>query len=48
MVSVIRAYANSDHAYVVWRYEQLIPGCRGFALYRRRGGADELMETWVG
>jgi phosphatidylserine/phosphatidylglycerophosphate/cardiolipin synthase-like enzyme len=48
MASVMRAYANSDHAYVVWRYEQPIPGCRGFALYRRRGGVDELMPTWVG
>jgi len=45
---MIKAYANSDHTYVVWRYQQPIPGCRGFALYRRRGGADELMGTWVG
>ena len=33
MASVIKAYANSEHAYVVWRYDQAIPGCRGFALY---------------
>ena len=48
MGSTIKAYADSDHSYVVWRYDAHIPGCRGFALHRRRGGSDEVMETWVG
>lgn len=49
MATTIKAYANCDHAYVAWRYEQRIPECRGFALRRRRHGSDpEATGTWVG
>jgi phosphatidylserine/phosphatidylglycerophosphate/cardiolipin synthase-like enzyme len=50
MASIIRAYANCDHSYVVWRYDEQIPECRGFALHRKHEatGADEVVETWVG
>jgi phosphatidylserine/phosphatidylglycerophosphate/cardiolipin synthase-like enzyme len=44
----IRAYANCDHTYVVWQTETHIPGCRGFALHRKAGGNETLLETWVG
>lgn len=44
----IAAHANCDDAYVVWRYPKAIPGCRGFALYRRpRGGEPEPVDTFV-
>ena len=44
----IAAHANCDDAYVVWRYPKAIPGCRGFALYRRpRGGEPEPVQTFV-
>jgi hypothetical protein len=33
--STIKTFANCDHVYVAWRYDQLIPDCIGFALYRR-------------
>lgn len=36
----IRAYANCDDAYVVWRYDAAIPACRGFALYKQLHGKD--------
>lgn len=44
----IRAYANCDDAYVVWRYPEVIPGCRGFALFRRPEGGDPApVQTFV-
>jgi phosphatidylserine/phosphatidylglycerophosphate/cardiolipin synthase-like enzyme len=44
----IRAYANCDDAYVVWRYPEIIPGCRGFALFRRPEGGDPApVQTFV-
>ncbi len=36
--SVIKAYANCDHVIVAWRYDQLIPNCIGFALYKKTQG----------
>jgi len=50
MASIIRAYANCDHSYVVWRYDAEIPDCRGFALHRKheKTGVDEVVETFVG
>ena len=48
MTIAIRAFANTDDAYVVWRPEGRIDGCLGFALYRRRDGAEEVVSTWVG
>jgi phosphatidylserine/phosphatidylglycerophosphate/cardiolipin synthase-like enzyme len=44
----IVAHANCDDAYVVWRYPEAIPGCRGFALYRKpRGGDAEPVQTFI-
>ncbi len=38
--SSIRAHANCDDAYVVWRYAKPISECRGFALLRKPEGGD--------
>lgn len=32
----VRVYANNDEAIIAWRYAAAIPGCIGFALFRRR------------
>lgn len=48
-MKAIKAYSNCDHAFVVWRYDERIPECRGFALYRRlTGGEEGPVYTWVG
>jgi phosphatidylserine/phosphatidylglycerophosphate/cardiolipin synthase-like enzyme len=39
--SIIKAFANCDHVYVAWRYDQLIPNCIGFALYKRKNDESE-------
>ena len=39
--STIKAFANCDHVYVAWRYDQLIPNCIGFALYKRKNDESE-------
>jgi len=39
--STIKAFANCDHVYVAWRYDQLIPNCIGFALYKRTNDESE-------
>ncbi len=45
----IRAYANCDHAQVVWRPDAVIEDCLGFALIRRpKGGAEQIVDTFVG
>lgn len=45
----VKAYANSDHAYVVWRPSAKIDGCLGFALVRKGPqGKEETLQTWVG
>lgn len=46
--SQIKAYANCDHVYIAWRYEQLIPNCIGFALYKRANGESEAAAEPVG
>lgn len=44
----IVAHANCDDAYVVWRYPEPIPECRGFALLRKRkDGEAEAVNTFV-
>ena len=50
-MAAIRAFADSDHAFVAWRVDAPIPGCRGFALKRRSSDprdAVEVLDTWVG
>ncbi|GLQ87391.1 phospholipase D-like domain-containing protein [Dyella flagellata] len=46
----IKAYANADSTTVVWRTEQAIPGCLGFALHRRSdgGGNEVVIENRIG
>lgn len=45
----VRAYANSDHAYVVWKSPTKTDGCLGFALVRKGAqGKEETLQTWVG
>jgi phosphatidylserine/phosphatidylglycerophosphate/cardiolipin synthase-like enzyme len=47
----IKAYANTDHAYVAWRPKpfQAIDNCLGFALYRKpKGQAAQIVDTFVG
>lgn len=48
----IRAFANCDHAFLVWKPAQPIPGCRGFAVYRKQAEADaatrKVLDTWLG
>jgi PLD-like domain len=39
--SIIKAFANCDQVYVAWRYDQLIPNCIGFALYKRKNDESE-------
>ena len=39
---------NGDDAFVAWKPDGFIEGCRGFALYRRRNGVEEVVSTWVG
>jgi phosphatidylserine/phosphatidylglycerophosphate/cardiolipin synthase-like enzyme len=44
----IAAYANGDDALVAWQDDAPIPGCLGFALYRRRNGKEEIVENRIG
>jgi len=46
--SQIRAYANCDHVYIAWRFDQLIPNCIGFALYKRANGESETTAEPIG
>ena len=39
---------NGDDVFIAWKPSGPIDDCRGFALRRRRNGADELVKTWVG
>jgi phosphatidylserine/phosphatidylglycerophosphate/cardiolipin synthase-like enzyme len=45
----VRVYANSDDTFVVWKTEGSIPGCRGFAIYRKVDGSKaEPVTNYVG
>lgn len=48
MTTIIKAYANCDDVYVVWKTAQPVQDCRGFALFRRRNGEEKAVSTWVG
>jgi hypothetical protein len=39
---------NGDDVFVAWKPKGFIADCRGFALYRRRNGVEEVVSTWVG
>lgn len=44
----VAAYANGDDVLVAWKPDAPIPGCLGFALYRRRNGKEELVPNRIG
>lgn len=50
--SVIKVYANSDEATIVWKYSGNIKDCWGFAIYRKHKGQPdsqaEALHTGVG
>ena len=39
---------NGDDVFVSWKPDGFIADCRGFALFRRRNGVEEMVSTWVG
>ena len=39
---------NGDDVFVAWKPTGFIADCRGFALFRRRNGVEEVVSTWVG
>ncbi|MDT5091671.1 MAG: hypothetical protein QOH60_1034, partial [Mycobacterium sp.] len=39
---------NGDDVFIAWKPTGPIDDCRGFALRRRRNGADEVVQSWVG
>src|SRR5262249_22942869 len=44
------AISNNDVAFIAWRYDQKIPNCLGFAIYRidLNSGTTTLLPAWVG
>lgn len=44
----VKVYHNGDDIFIAWKPDGIIPGCRGFALLRRRNGIEEVVSTWVG
>jgi len=49
MIQSVQAFPSCDQVFVVWRVEQMIPNCAGFAVFRQAEGQDaEPLETWVG
>ncbi len=44
----VQVYENGDDVLIAWKADGFIPGCRGFALLRRRNGVEEVVSTWVG
>lgn len=48
MAIKVKVYHNGDDVFIAWKPDGFIPGCRGFALMRRRNGVEEAVSTWVG
>src|SRR4051794_37168104 len=44
----VKVHHNGDDVFIAWKPDGFIPGCRGFALLRRRNGVEEVVSTWVG
>jgi phosphatidylserine/phosphatidylglycerophosphate/cardiolipin synthase-like enzyme len=44
----VKTYHNGDDVFIAWKPDSFIMSCRGFALYRRRNGVEEVVNTWVG
>lgn len=45
---LVRIHHDGDDVLIAWKPDGFIPGCRGFALLRRRNGIEEVVSTWVG
>ena len=48
MSITLRVYNNGDQSCIVWRTEAAIKDCRGFALYRKLNGNQDVLHNWVG
>jgi phosphatidylserine/phosphatidylglycerophosphate/cardiolipin synthase-like enzyme len=45
----LKALQNGDDVFLLWRPDAVIPGCRGFAIERKKkGGAATTLPTWMG
>lgn len=44
----VKVYHNGDDVFIAWKPNGIIKDCRGFALYRKRNGVEEVVSTWVG
>jgi phosphatidylserine/phosphatidylglycerophosphate/cardiolipin synthase-like enzyme len=44
----VKLLHNGDDVFIAWKPAGFIPDCRGFALFRRRNGVEEVVSTWVG
>ena len=52
MTTAVKVYVNEDDALLFWRVSELIPGCRGFAISRRRstpsGSTEDFLPNRMG
>src|SRR4030095_6078132 len=44
---LVKAFASSDDAEIVWRYPARIKNCWGFAILRQKKGESEALSDWV-
>jgi hypothetical protein len=44
----LRVCKNGDDIFLVWRIQKPIKDCRGFAVYGRRNGTEELLPSHAG
>ncbi len=44
----VKIHHNGDDVLIAWKPDGFIQDCRGFALFRRRNGLEEVVNTWVG
>ncbi|WP_111308875.1 phospholipase D-like domain-containing protein [Confluentibacter sediminis] len=48
MKAILSIKSNNDYALIAWNYNEYIPNCIGFALYRKINGQEELLENQIG
>jgi phosphatidylserine/phosphatidylglycerophosphate/cardiolipin synthase-like enzyme len=49
MAIPVKAHQNGDDVFLVWRPDDVIVDCRGFAIEKKKnGGAVEVLPTWMG
>jgi len=44
----VRVHHNGDDVFIAWKPSGFIDDCRGFGIYRKRNGVEEVVSTWVG